>query len=327
MAFSKGAPGCCCCRDIWQNGVGQYRIKGSGTGATVETIDAIGNAGDYDPVNRISFGISLAGTRPLVISKRIEQTEPTHSDIFTGITNSDANGALACHPEGQKVYYTYHVNGSGSINNFIRRIDYDGTNDTAIATIPALQFPLVIRLMYHRVLDRLYYTKRMHNGTEERVYIGWIPAAGGAETLIYDIDSLDAFGFTKGEIFAIELDYINEKVWWIELQTVSSVTTNYIKRSDYDGTNVETVYTFVAPVTRCRGIQVSYKDQCLYTWEMNAGAASSDTDGGLFKRDFDCVEISRLVTRQQLNAGGSINDFTRLRLGCGFETLGSNNQG
>lgn len=314
MTFMKGAPGCCCCKDIWNFGVGQYRIKSE---TQVDTIVAFGGEGDYDQVNRVSFSGSLNGTSPLVIYKRIEQTETAYSLWFTGPTSSRSQGMMTCHPAAQQLYRSEHI--SGSTDNFIKRIDYDATNDTLIATVPgnSTTAAAVLMMVYHRENDILYYVKRAIDGVQ-RIYIGWLDPAIGTENLFYNIPS----NSSQNGITEIELDYINDKVWWLET-VVSGGTTRTVKRCDLDGTNQETVYTNTAPFLFTSGIQVSYKDQCLYTYDYdNTKASGSDPDGGLFKREFDYTEIERVMDRETTG-----QTFFRFRLGCGFETLGSGNLG
>ncbi len=311
-AFATGAPGCCCCKDIWEFGVGKYRIKSE---TEIEAIEPFGGRGDYDPINRVSFAQSLQGTAPHVIYKFREQQDADYVLFLTGGAGEESQGALACHPEAEQLYYSYHAN--GSTDNFIRRIDYDATDDTAILTDAGISttIPHIDAMVYHRVLDRIYYTIRALDGINQRLYIRYINADGTGKTSIYDI----ARAADANLIISLELDYINQKVWWCETNSGS----RYVKRCNYDGSNVETVFTNAAPFTRTSGVQVSYRDQCLYTFDYDVGAAAAaDNDGGLFKREFDYTEIERVVERKTPN-----RTFTEFRLGCGLETLGASNEG
>lgn len=284
----------------------------------------------YDAKNRKEFvGSANFTTLNIIVGDEEAHVQTT---IYNGALPANHFGLvyLCCAPRESKICYTLVDTTTTSILN-IWVINYNGTGNTSLFNFPKLssesgQNAEFARLIYNQHRQEFCFGVSHQRSsplrTTRRLYT--FTSSATSPTVIYDqTDNDNSLATLRGDIKALCYDGINRKILFLDTKYDGvSALTRAIKRCDFDGGNLETLVNLGTTGFTKVDPRISYRDECLYTWDVK-GLQSTDTVGGLFKRDFMYNQITKIVDRKTFD-----RDFAfGIDLGCGFEKVGPTYKG
>lgn len=296
-------PSCCCCQDVYIRGGTPERVNGK-DGSLVDSA-AGGSLADtiyFDLVNKKLY----VQTNDNLRVKRYDQDLTNYTTILTAGSSERYDRGIAVHPQGDHIYFGRNDNPKTN-TRYLTRTAYDGTGQTDIQSFNngSTVGGNILDLAVTRDDEYVFYTKR-HATTGDSIRRCNSDGTG-------DIEVFAATGLLN---FGINVDNGREK---IQFSYNSTGSTFLIKRCDWDGANLETLYTATSPdVIRFAGYSHS-KDRH-YFWNDSSTAGrdswcSLAQDGSDFQREI-------------LASVWAGNDSpVWCKLGCGYETLGAGTLG
>ena len=358
--FKTTGPSCCCgCNIIYlglDNGtVGWRALHNTGTFPSNEVeIDdpptLLSNTQarriTIDHRNELGFGVRLSGGNLLIDKYQLDDlmdfTARTTIHTIPNTTPSDTRG-LCCDWVNGRVYYSRctvaGVAGAVPWEYEIRRVDYDGSNDTLLNTEslnpgPVLGGPpQLYGFAWEPSNNYLFYATQLNVdiggavGTNSYAYIQRLDADDGSgyTTIKSYEDAVNALG--DSSIRGLCVNASEAKLAWISFQQLGSVnTTQTIRYADFDGTGEVTLLSEV-------GISSHSIQHCVVNNKENKlwfhNFASSGSVGrisripftaGLSTSDIETIMHSDQSTFGSYDIVGAANG---LMFGCGMETLGA----
>jgi hypothetical protein len=335
MAFGgmrTSGPNCCCCNDLYslrnlsspqRTELVRLRLAGEEITA-VTTVDTDDFATPLlrveelrmDWLNKRVYGIAkefVGGSttftwRVFSISENLDD----YQVIVTGDTNALHNNTFGVwpHPDTEEIFYTVGDNSTAPpFEMQIRKVDYDGSNDTLLvthtgigvhATNKATNTPCVPRdgsFLYYMVRPAL--ASNFHE-------IRQCGLDGSGDTAVYTAPN-DA---TVSNIISLYIDNDHEKLTWVEFTS----GTPQFARCDFDGSNVERYFT--PPAAGISRIPFwSHKKQKTFWYTTTAG-----TNRGFWSVEYDGTGSVKLV--DDANMPANYQSANPLTPGCGFDITG-----
>jgi hypothetical protein len=320
---------CCCCNDLYvQRGVSTgvvlvQRVRVSGNSAKV--VDSYQNAGggDYtfipygmDFLNKRLYGrgniINPTTTNQGVfsLSEHLAELEIIVTD--TGIGGEQTHGVWP-YPSTEKIYYARGDLVAGApIDATLRRINYDGTGDTALITEV---FPTNKRSIERPCLPKdgssIFYYREDDVGNFGEVRRCNIDGTG--DGAIYTA----ANAYNDGSIKHVNIDNTHQKVMWTELNLPSNVIEFH--RCNFDGSGEETYYTMTPGVFGIadHGPFWSHRREKVYWYITTSGA-----NRGFWSCEYDGGNDLKIIDDDAWNAGTGSPTPAVVIPGCGFERTG-----
>lgn len=336
-------PACCCCNDIWPiYARQQFRLHEDKAAEVQFDADDSGTArgnGDFDHVHKKQLYLQAGGAG---ISAVYLKNDFVLNRAFTN--NDFAPTVIACcDPDNEQIIDVSHQDdGSGNDEIVFHKYNYDGTGDTAFLTLPLLDSPdyyrEVLALHYNRTTGTVFAwmfrgstagTSNSSTPSPTQTYfeILEIDLLGNPPAVIHNFPTKQHGSFANqyiGGIRILEIDYTNSKLWWeIQEVTTSGATTfdRNIQRSDFDGSNLETMLSETQPFTYTHlGWQYSHKDNCFWlsTWDSTIPDPLNDPTNGLWRVEPDWSSKELIYPRSVMEIAPAF-----FRLGCVFETTGA----
>lgn len=300
-------------------------------------VGSYSGTGDFDHVNRKALyssrtsGSQWQGT--LDVYLRDEQAE-TDTFVLSRTNSGDEIGFghtwVGCvDPDNQRIIDVRVRKLGSSTDELVFSVyNYDGTGDTELFTLQVFDLP-----------DKYFTVPFLHYNRSTETVFAWLfkslsntPTGSGASFEIIEFDLLGnphavihsfplgefSPGLFTGSVRELEIDYTNEKLVWEYTEASTGTNTRKVMRSDWDGSNVETLRSESAPTYTHLGWRWSHKDNCFYLMTWNSSlAAADDTANGWWRVEPDWSDQELLVPRSDLLA-----EPFAFQLGCGYETLG-----
>lgn len=298
-SFRFTGPACCCCKHtIRGDEINGFMMPAGGIGTTLlyETLtpaDARNNIRSLTSPGGDSFSSHMIG--PDWANKRIFYAYNTWARTMGSVTDTDATfrywdtktssstgvaittvnsrvcDSLAADPDNEHIYWAshdYHAGASPSADVGIdysielRRMDYDGTNQTTLDTVPVNRAtsatrPAVIGpMLVNRDAARLYYVVRQNYTTASNTTWEWEiryrDFATFTETSIYSVTgahAVSAAGDTVIQLLnCLSFDLADGKIYWCEhYMSASNRQEGKVRRANLDGSGVELLYQSADP--------------------------------------------------------------------------------
>ncbi len=332
-----GGPGCCCCNDLYVVGpFGAYRVKaqrvrvGDGTVRVIDEI--IFPTGDYgwspytmDFKNKRVYGsgqeddaspaFAIHSTAEN-LTDRVELTGATGA----GVAAENSHGVWPI-PETEKIYYGRGPTATGATTTAsLRRIDYDGTNDTELIayaesgnnrrTVQYVTAPRSGEYIFY-ITQGEYIPNTTPDVFDE---IHRCLPDGTGDTVLYTCPR-QSNPSAEGILEDLRVDNTNQKLWFREFNIPTDDT--FFQRCDFDGSNFETVYTINDVFAFRAWAFWSHKKQRYYFWRQGGTAGLR----GLWSINYDGAdEIHEVTSTAWVAATGEAPGS--IAPGCGFEVTG-----
>jgi hypothetical protein len=174
--------------------------------------------------------------------------------------------SLATHGANEHIYWSGHTtpypDGTVDYDIDISRLNYDGTGNVSLATIPIYRagstaiYGYVGPMLVNRTADRLYYVVKQNATTptaDDWVFeIRYRDLATFTETSIYSV-TCARLGADRGDAFirglnSLSFDIDAGKIYWCEHYLTAAVRQEgKVRRANLDGTGVELLYQSADP--------------------------------------------------------------------------------
>lgn len=344
MTFATGAPGCCCCNNIYVHDISPQMVKVGSFAFGDSRFDScpedanVGTKWTLDHYNQKIFLHTVQGptgddTNNTSIGMADMTLARSRSDILVDEVIDYGSSfffeTMCTASEDQKLYYVLQDNPATS-TYYIYECDFDGSNNgLAFSRTMSSSFAgLLLRIEHCRYDDRLYYLAQKSGDTYRKIYA--CDRDGSNDALVFDVGSSSPTLGSSRCTFAF--DNVRAKLYVVQ-RVQTSPYSGQILRMDLDGSNQETVYdtgNYVSPYFAygVAAVRYSHSRDRIY-WIEGSNTTDSpdnanDPDAGLYTAGFDGTSAEKLTGRWALdlpNGGsGSPGDFD---LGCGYETLGT----
>jgi hypothetical protein len=243
----------------------------------------------------------------------------------TGVSAENSNGVWPF-PETEQLFYGRGPAATGATTTAsLRRINYDGTNDTELVPFTesgnnrtVVQTPCIPRtgeFVFYQT-SPLYIPGA---GSDKFDEIRRCALDGTGDTAIFTCANRRAPLPAAGQINSVRVDNDHEKVMFTEID--SGAGEAYLKRMDFDGGNVET-YVTISPFAGIRDCPFwSHKKQRVYFYR-NSGTVGLR---GWWSCEYDGSDLVQEITDAAWDA--AIGDSAgTIGPGCGFEVTGAGYQ-
>jgi hypothetical protein len=303
----------CCCRNVYSESLGQIEeakicdptyYRGLATDTVTHT-----NRWAFDHKNETLYVGRVGGLYRL-------SADLATATLISGSFNLTSS-SIAVDYTNSRIFYTRN---SSTVTCEIRRINYDGSGDTAILsftnTDPNASGANYRRVVYDRVNDTIYYhLQKTYSGVgapPETYEMYRANADGSAEILIASHGSVADR--------QVVVDKTNSKLWWININGSAHYE---IRRSELDGTSPSVVYDTGSSSNQVTSMQWSHKLQRLWYWETKATPNASTS--GLYSNNYAWTDLVHELNGNatHVGVGSSIMPTTQLFLACGIETTGA----
>ncbi len=287
---------------------------------------AVLNSFDFDPKNSLIFGCVVSkNTAPgyAYLIKYDKQYRNPEAPLVT-LTPTSTTTIRCCAADwaNERVFYTMIITSGGVRTGYLRRVDYDGTNDTLLTSWTEVVAVNTsgMAVAYCRTNGKAYFIAAK-SGDAASIYS--INADGSGEVLVVSHGS-------NTRVIALDIDHVNSKLVYNERDfTGIGSPSGYLRRCNLDGSNIETIYigapVAASPTTnawRVWEVQYCAKSDRVW-WSMdNAGPASTDFNGGIWSVRPDGTD-ARMEISRWMNDNADANVVSNVfRLGCGIEQTG-----
>jgi len=344
MPNMKGmGPACCCCKDIWPT-YARSQMK-TAKPATFDWIapGVNGGNGDFDHVNRRALYINDGSGNSADFYLHDEKGGAPDSFVINrtfSVVEYTPTVIGVVDPDGERIV-THSTQAIDPTHDEIvfHKVNYDGTGDTALFTLPIFESPdynsVITHMHYNRTTGTVFAWLFRSSSSASTFPAGFsavqtyfeiieFDLAGGAHSVIHNFPT-KRFSTSEyiGQVYVLEIDYTNNKLWWEILEVTSDLAATFtrkIQRSDFDGSNLETILSETGPFAYSHiGWQYSHKDDKFYLSTNNASLSqAADTANGFWRVEPDWSDKELLFNRPDMIATPSY-----FRLGCGYETLGA----
>ncbi|WP_254509895.1 hypothetical protein [Anatilimnocola floriformis] len=327
---------CCCCNDIYKaNFLELARVTGDTAKSIHELTAAVGEEPDvatkfaFDHVHENVYYIVGIGLQNQIRRRNKNLNNP--QVILTCPSGRSISGiaGLAVHPGSQRIYYGCNESPSGE--RFMRRCDYDGTNDVEILHHPD-------NSAAGGAQSRIIAVSR------DDAYVFYYMAYGPPSTKKPEIRRCDSDGSNDMQIWeaatandtlhqSLDIDNTNQKVIFAhDYRSGGSNRGSKLMRCDFDGSNVQELLDAPPGSTTgghwwISGANWSHKLERIIYWHGqyfgSVGVDEDDDTGGLYSMAADGTDIQPLVVPANEKWHPYVDeDVNQLELGCGFETTG-----